>query len=78
MESRKETDTANDSQNLVRDLTRQLAERDMALSCLQEQIRVVEKERDDAIIAMDSLIRDHKSEIAVSWYTQPCQHFYVS
>jgi hypothetical protein len=50
----------------------------MALSCLQEQIRVVEKERDDAIIAKDSLIRDHKSEIAVSWYTQPCQHFYVS
>jgi hypothetical protein len=66
VESRRETNTT-ESQNLVRDLKRQLAERDLTLSILQEQMKVVEKERDSAIMAKDSLVNSHASEIAVSW-----------
>ena len=62
----------NDSETLVRDLKRQVSERDLALSNLQDQIKAVEKERDEAILAKDSLISFHQSEISVSLQISCC------
>lgn len=62
----------NDSETLVRDLKRQVSERDLALSNLQDQIKAVEKERDEAILAKDSLVAFHQSEISVSLQISCC------
>ena len=56
----------NDSETLVRDLKRQVNEKDLALSDLHDQIRTVEKERSEAILAKDSLLAFHQTEICVS------------
>lgn len=56
----------NDSETLVRDLKRQVNEKDLALSDLHDQIKTVEKERSEAILAKDSLVAFHQTEISVS------------
>lgn len=66
IESRTEKDTNDLENNLTRDLKRQLNERDLALSSLQEQIKVLQKERDDSITSKDLMIGLHHSEINVS------------
>lgn len=42
----------------------QLNERELSLSYLQEQMKFVEKERDDANTAKDALLASHKSEVS--------------
>ena len=62
----------NDSETLVRDLKRQVNEKDLALSDLHDQIKTVEKERSEAILAKDSLVAFHQTEISVSLQIWNC------
>ena len=62
----------NDSETLVCDLKRQVNEKDLALSDLHDQIRTVEKERSEAILAKDSLVALHQTEISVSLQIWNC------
>lgn len=64
VERKKETDV-KDCEKLVRDLRRELNKKDLALSGLQEQLKALEKERDDGVMAKDSLAALHRSEISV-------------
>lgn len=65
-ESSSETTNSTHAEDMVRDLKRQLDDRDLLLTRLQEERRVVEKERDDAIMAKDVLVVSHQNEVHVS------------
>lgn len=65
IESRNENQS-DDLEKLVKDMKREINEKDISLSSLQEQIKVVERERDEAIAKKDSLIVSHQTEIAVN------------
>lgn len=58
------------SQEIVRDLKRQIDDRDFLLLNLQEELRAVEKDRDAAVIAKDAMVNTHQSEINVGFITQ--------
>lgn len=64
--------TQSDDLVLIRDLKRQINERDLTLSSIQQTLTVVEKERDEALIAKDVLVASHQTEICVSPIGIPC------
>ncbi|KAL7519953.1 hypothetical protein ACHAWX_004711 [Stephanocyclus meneghinianus] len=51
------------SEEIVRDLKRQIDDRDFHILNLQEELRAVEKDRDAAVITKDALVKGHQSEI---------------
>eukprot|EP00804_Cyclotella_cryptica_P026550 CCRYP_015397-RB/>CCRYP_015397-RB protein AED:0.04 eAED:0.04 QI:1097/1/1/1/0.75/0.8/5/65/564 len=52
------------SEEIVRDLKRQIADRDFLLLNLQEELRAVEQDRNAAVMARDALVKAHQVEIA--------------
>jgi hypothetical protein len=53
------------SEEIVRDLKRQIDDRDFHILNLQEELRAVEKDRDAAVMTNDALVKAHQSEIKV-------------
>jgi hypothetical protein len=53
------------SEEIVRDLKRQIDDRDFHILNLQEELRAVEKDRDAAVMTNDALVKGHQSEIKV-------------
>lgn len=58
------------SEEIVRDLKRQIDDRDFHILNLQEELRAVEKDRDAAVITKDALVKCHQSEINVGLFMQ--------